>query len=351
MIQHRHLALLLAGLGLAGCNGEEPATTGDTTTPPQSFAACEQEFTITAPDPDLVWTPNAIKLVSQQLAPGVFAIYDENVDKSAPAGIPLATSGGFVIGEDGVLLVETMINRQLFCQAIDLVRARTDKPVLYAVNTSSHGDHSYGNMFLPAGVQVVQHERTAEYIAGHFAEDLEFMKPNFGGDAQGLGEIKPVAADILVTDGEAWSVDLGGVSVEARYHGFAQTGGDLFVHVPSAKVVWTGNAVVAEEPAIPWLLAGHAEETGVTLAALKAAVPADTIVVPGHGRAIAPDGLDFSISYLETLVSEVDAAVDQGLSQEETASTVTMEPFQGYALWGWIHTSVNVPNTYSDLTK
>jgi cyclase len=353
MNHHRHIAFLLAGLTVIGCNEEAPpSSSGPDKVPaaPQTFAACEGEITITAPDPMVAWTPNAIRLTSHKLAPGVFAVYDANVDKDAPAGIPLATSGGFVIGDSGVLLVESMINRQLFCQFIGLVREQTDKPVTHVVNTSSHGDHSYGNTFLPEGVHVVQHERTAAYIAEHFEEDIAFMRSNFGGDSQGFAEIKPVAADVLVKD-DGWSVDLGGVSVAARYYGFAQTGGDLFVHVPSAKVVWTGNAVVAEKPAIPWLLSGHAEETSVTLAAVKAAMPQGTIVVPGHGRAVSLDDIDFSISYLGALVTEVGAAVNNGLSEQDTVSTVTMTSFKGYALWDWIHSTVNVPGTYQEIKK
>ena len=362
MSPHPRIASLLASLVIIGCN-EAPgssegaggagasgsASTSSSATAPQEFAACSGTFEITAPNPKYTWTPKAIRLMSQQLAPGVFAVYDTNVDQYGPAGIPLATSGGFVIGDDGVLLVESMINRQLFCQVIDLVRQKTDKPIRYVVNTSSHGDHSFGNAFLPEGVHIVQHQRTATYIAEHFKEDIAFMEANFGAD-QGIDEIKPVAADTLVTD-DGWSVDLGGVSVEARYYGFAQTGGDLFVRVPSAKVVWTGNALVAEKPAVPWLLDGHAEETGITLAAVKAALPEDTIVVPGHGRAVKTKELDFSISYLGTLVSEVGTAVDKGMTEEQTVASVTMESFKGYAIWDWIHTQVNVPGTYKELSK
>jgi len=32
-------------------------------------------------------------------------------------------------------------------------------------------------------------------------------------------------------------------------------------------------------------------------------------------------------------------------------AAVTMVPFQGYALWGWIHQMVNVPTTYGELKK
>lgn len=335
-------SFLAAGLAIAGCGS---------TAAPQTIEAClGTPAALTAPNPMNVWTPNAIRLVSQRLADRVYAVYDSNAATYSAAGIPLATSGGFVVGESGVLLVESMINRQLFCQLIGLVRAETDKPITHVVNTSSHGDHSFGNTFLPAGVHVVQHKRTAEYIAAHFQEDVDFMKKNFGAD-QGLDEIRAVAADTLVDDATPFSVDLGGVQVTARYYGFGQTGGDLFVHVPSAKVVWTGNPLVAAKPAVPWLLAGHGQEVGMTLSQVKAALPADTIVVPGHDHPTGVGGFDFSVSYLSTLQSEVTAAVNQGLTVDQTVATVTMKPFQGYAIWDWIHKTVNVPTTYAEIKK
>lgn len=334
--------LAVALVSLAACGG--------TPTSRQTFAACQTPAQLTAPNPKYVWTPNAIRLVSRQITPRVFAIYDANAEKDAPAGIPLATSGGFVIGDDGVLLVETMINRQLFCQLIGLVQAQTDKPIRYAVNTSSHGDHSFGNTFLLPEIQIVQHERTAAYIAAHFQDDVAFMKQNFGAD-QGLDEIRPAKAHVLVGDGGPWSVDLGGVRVEARYHGFAQTGGDLFVHVPGAKVLWTGNPLVSQRPAVPWLLDGHAREVTATLAQVKAGLPQDTIVVPGHSHPSGLDSFSFSIDYLNTLVREVDSAVKGGLSQEQAVVAVKMDAFRGYAIWDWVHGMVNVPNTYKETQK
>ncbi|MEX1368864.1 MAG: MBL fold metallo-hydrolase [Nannocystaceae bacterium] len=314
---------------------------------PQQFEACEMEFTITEPSPNYPWTPNAVQLVSEQLHPGVFAVYDANADAFAPEGIPLATSAGFVIGDQGVVLIETMINRQLLCQLVGLVREQTDAPILYAINTSYHGDHSYGNAFLPPEIEVVQHERTADYIAQNFEDDIVFMTTNFGAD-QGLDEITPVVPDIAVDDG-GWSVDLGGLTVEANYFGFGQTEGDLFVYVPQAQVMWTGNPLIAEAPAIPWLLDGQPQQIEQTLADVQASLPPGAIVVPGHGRPVAPADFDFSIDYLDALVDGVAAAHEAGLSEEETVAAVTLEPFQGYALWGWVHAVLNVPVTYAEL--
>lgn len=339
-MQPRSPSTLLAALLLTACGA--PAAT-------QEFRACDQPASFVAPNPAQPWTPNAVHLVSEQLAPGVFAILDADADKHGPAGIPLATSGGFVIGDDGVLMVESMINRQLFCQAIDLIRAETDKPIRYVVNTSSHGDHNFGNSFLPDDVEVVQHEQTADYIAEHFDEDVAFMEANFGAD-QGIDEIEPVAADIRVPD-SGWSVDLGGLTVEARHHGFAQTPGDLFVHVPARKVVWTGNAFIAEQPAIPWLLAGNGVAAEATLTSVRDSLPADTIVVPGHGRPLTPAAMSFGIDYLRAMIAGVEAAVADGLDVDATVAAVTLEDFQGYALWGWIHQQVNVPTTYTELKQ
>lgn len=342
----RSLAMLalLSTSACSGAAGDDEAT--DEGGAVQEFAACEAELELEAPNPAVPWTPNAVELVSEQLAPGVFAVYDANADEYGPAGIPLATSGGFVIGSESVLLVETMINRQLLCQLVALVREQTELPIRYAINTSYHGDHSFGNAFLPEEVEIVQHERTAAHVASSFADDVAFMLANFG-EGQGIEEVVAVAADIEVGDA-GWSVDLGGIEVEARYYGFGQTEGDLFVYVPAAEVLWTGNPLVAEAPAIPWLLDGHVHEVGETLAAVQTSLPSGATVVPGHDRPLGVDEFTFGIEYLAALESEVGEAVAAGLSEEETVATVTLDEFQGYALWGWVHAVLNVPVAYAE---
>ena len=136
------LALALAGCTASDTDPADSGVSGDTgdtaaSATVQVFEACEgRDFTVTDPVDGYPWTPNAISLVSEEVAQNVFAVYDSNAADYEPAGYPLATSSGFVIGEDGVLVVDTMINRQLLCQVFELVRAETDLPVRYAVNTS-----------------------------------------------------------------------------------------------------------------------------------------------------------------------------------------------------------------------
>ncbi len=349
------------GEGSTGTVASTDASTGNTTQADTTAADetattgvegdfspdCDGDFVITDPDPNYTWTPLAIRLAASELSPRVFVVHDERASTLGPEDAALATSGGFIIGDDGVLLVESMINEQLTCQMFDLVREQTDLPILYIVNTSHHGDHSYGNFFHGADTQIVQHEGAAAFISEHFEPDRQWMIQNFGPN-QGMEEVEPRPADIEVGN-DGWSVDLGGITVEALYFGFAQTDGDLWVWLPDQHVVWTGNAQVTRDPGLPWLIDGEAEASLATMDAVREFLPADTVVVPGHDVPQAPAIFDFTISYLETLLAEVQIAVDDGLTLEETIGAVTMDEFRGYVLFDWVHPQLNVTNTYADL--
>lgn len=295
-----------------------------------------------------VWDANKVMLEAKKLADGVFAVLPGDAEELAAQGRPVATTGGFVIGEDGVLVVESMLNERLNAQLFDLISAETDKPVRFLVNTSFHGDHSYGNFYLPEEIEIIQHQATADYIAEHFAADTEFMIRNFG-EGRGIEEVEPTPGDILVGEGGSLSIDLGGVTVDIRDFGFAQTGGDLFVSVPSANILWTGNPVIARAPAVPWLLDGHLLETLATLTKVSEHYDADTVVVPGHGPVTGMDAVKWNIDYLAAVRDGVRQAIDRGLSLEETVAEVQLPEFQGYALWDWVHPGLNIPAAYKDL--
>ena len=87
----------------------------------------------------------------------------------------VATTAGFVIGERGVLVVESMLNGDLASQLIGLCRQATTKPIRFLVNTSYHGDHAYGNYLFPETAVVIQHPATKSYMDEHFEEDRRFM--------------------------------------------------------------------------------------------------------------------------------------------------------------------------------
>jgi glyoxylase-like metal-dependent hydrolase (beta-lactamase superfamily II) len=297
-----------------------------------------------------VWDGNTVVLQSEKLAEGVFAYYPEGATKMQEQGKPIATSGGFIVGDKGVLIIDTMLNKRLNQQVQDLIKEKVGKPIKYAVNTSAHGDHSYGNMYLPENTVVIQHSNAQKYVSTNFKADTEFMMQNFG-KGRGIEEITPDTGDILVEkDGEI-KIDLGGKFVDIIDFGFAQTGGDLFIWEAESKVLWTGNAIVASKPALPWLLDGHLVETLATLKKVYDFLPSDARVVPGHGSVIGREDIKWHIDYLSTVKKEVQTAINEGMTLEQTVERVKMPEFGGYTLFGWVHPSLNVPAAYKDLSN
>ncbi len=340
------LALLSASvLFFFGCNSmpadEQPMA--EKTEPAQAIEEKKE---------NLVWDAGAVQLEYHKLAPGVYAYYPTDAQEKNPKGYPVATAGGFVVGDDAVLVVESMVNKRLADQVLGFVQEVTDKPIRYLVNTSYHGDHSYGNYVFPKSVSIIQHRKTKEFMDNKegFEADKKFMVQYFGAN-RGIEEVVARTGDIVLEDGALYEVDLGNKKVEIRHFGFAQTEGDLFIWVPEDKVFWTGNPIVAQPPALPWLLDGKHEEVLATLKKIRAFLPEDAVVVPGHGVPIQPKDIDFKIRYLESLHKEVKNAVEQGMTVEEAQKTITMPDYQGYALFDWVHSGVNVPNTHKDLSK
>ena len=54
---------------------------------------------------NLVWDAGAVKLEMEKLAKGVYAFYPTDAREKNSKGYPVATSGGFVVGDKGVLVV------------------------------------------------------------------------------------------------------------------------------------------------------------------------------------------------------------------------------------------------------
>jgi len=290
------------------------------------------------------WNAMEITLTPRKLSDGVYALVSSTADTKNPAGIPEGTTGGIIVGEHGVMVIETMLNATLANQVLDSVKKLTDKPIRYVVNTVYHGDHYYGNFLFPSTATIIMHSESKRYIDQKFEQDKKFMT-NLMGKEVGIEEVKPRAGDIMVDHDT--TIDLGERTVELKVFGLGQTKGDLFVWLPKEKIFFTSNAILAEKPAIPWLLEGNHDVSLETMRKIKAFLPPDTVIVPGHGRPTTVEAsLDYFIGYLETLDREVRAAVDKGLSLEETVKVAAAEAYSGYKLYPWTHKQINVPHAY-----
>lgn len=297
-----------------------------------------------------IWDADKVELKLQKVATDVYAMVPSTAETETTKGIPQATTGGFIVGDKGVLLIEVMLSKRLYEQEIKLVRSVTDKPIIYAVNTSDHGDHCFSNYLLPPSTIIIQNEYAKENLEKNYEYIKQFMVTLFG-KGKGIEATTFRPADITIPKNSNLEIDLGkGKIVEFINTGTAQSPADLFIWLASSKVFWAGNPFIAESPAIPWLFDGYFLEPAGNLKKIYDFLPGDAIVVPGHGRITNKAGIKFTIDYVEALKKNVEAAVASGLTLEQTIQTVQMKEFdKGYVLFDWLHFNFNIPNAYKDI--
>lgn len=282
-------ALAASGTALAGASVHQWATN-----PPASFI------------PPAIH-PEGVRLQTRQLAPGIYALL---------SGHGFVDNSGFVVGDRGVLVIDAHINGDMARQIQAAVRAVTDKPILYLVNTNYHGDHSFGNYAFPAETKIIAHRLTAERMR-HFEQEKRLMLRTVNNDPKVFGDARLRLPE--VTFEKRLSLDLGGRVVELYHFGRGNTPGDTVVYQPDAKVAWTGNLVVGAGT-IPPIFEGGAGEYLKTIARFAERLEVAT-VIPGHGAPATGAILGRYLSYLGELLETARLAARAGSSLEDTLAT------------------------------
>jgi cyclase len=276
----------------------------------------------------------------------------------APIGITPLVSGNslVVVGDDSVLVVDTGQFPSLARAEIAEIRRLTALPVRYIVTTHWHPDHWTGNgEFARAypGVSIIGTENTralsqshgAPYVAPEYPGKilealtkalargthgdgrpllpselpyLEMAKIQFQGYGPELASAVLIYPNIVFA--ETLDLYLGKRLVQVRFLGRGNTGGDAIVYVPDAKVLAAGDLVVSPYPY------GTGSFYGEWLATLQKLAAIDAqIIVPGHGAVEHDKTYVLRLTrLLQTVNTEVAAALHAGLPLEEAQKTITL---------------------------
>jgi glyoxylase-like metal-dependent hydrolase (beta-lactamase superfamily II) len=200
-----------------------------------------------------------------------------------------------VAGSAGLLVVDTNASDHAARSVLADLRRLSGTPVLAAVNTHVHFDHTFGNgVFAAEGAELIAHEEAAAALPAHAAE-IRAQAAAEAGEDERYAEL--VATEEVVVPGRTFSsaltLDLGDRLVELLHPGRGHTSGDVVVRVPDADVMLTGDLVEesAARDGVPGLGSDcFPMDWPTTLDLMLSLVGPTTVVVPGHG---SPVGRDF----------------------------------------------------------
>ncbi|HEX6660495.1 MAG TPA: MBL fold metallo-hydrolase [Sphingomicrobium sp.] len=244
----------------------------------------------------------------KQVGPGVYAAIDGPEHKAG-------SNAGFVIGDDGVLVIDAFFNEDAAKALVGEIRRLSPKPIRYVVNTHYHADHTGGDQVLrDAGAIIIAHRNVRGWVR---TNNVNLFGDRITPELKARIEALPLPD--LTTDKDL-TVWLGSRKVVVRTV-LGHTGGDLTISVPDARVLFTGDMLWRR--IAPNLIDGSVKEWAATDADFER-IPdaAETHYVPGHGDvADVKDVAEFR-TYLLDLKRLVAEGRKAGLKDDALAQSV-----------------------------
>ena len=200
---------------------------------------------------------------TREFTHGVHELGDGCVAYLQPDGSWGWSNAGLVVGDGASLLVDTLFDLKLTASMLDALQPFTaPAPVGTLVNTHANGDHCYGNAEATKrwdGLEVVASAACAEEMAEvppallagltRAPGEIGDLFRSFFGDFDFDGiELAPPTR----TFEGRHEIDVAGRTVELIEVGPAHTRGDVLVHVPDARTIYTGDILFIGGAPIVW---------------------------------------------------------------------------------------------------
>ncbi|MGH7804361.1 MAG: MBL fold metallo-hydrolase [Candidatus Binatia bacterium] len=253
-----------------------------------------------------------------------------------PTGTWGWSNAGLVTDGDEALLVDTLFDERLTAEMLHALKNATGfgaDDIGTLVNTHSNGDHTFGNRLARKAVIVASaataHEMAHEAPPAMLAELMknaasmgkvgEFFQRIFGAfDFAGVTLRLPDRTfsgeeRVLVGDKEVHLIEVGP----------AHTAGDVIVHVPADRVLFTGDILFVDGAPIAW-----AGPVARWIAACDRILAMDVeVIVPGHGPICEKTAVRRMRDYLAHVEREARKRHAAGLSSWEAAQEIALDSF------------------------
>lgn len=266
-------------------------------------------------------------LPTTEIAPGVF-VYQAPFQLLAPSNEGAIANVSFVVGRDGVAVIDTGNTPEAGERLLAAVKARTDLPVRYVINTHMHPDHALGDSaFRATGAKFVAHKKFARALLARAESYVDAAKRQAG------EELAPKLEDIVKPDievADTMTLDLGGRALELEAEPTAHTDNDLTIRDVQTDTWFLGDLLfMTHLPSVDGSFEGWVKLM-TKLRERKAAR-----VVPGHGPASAawPAALEPQQRYFDRLRTDVEALLDHGASLAVASEKAGLSEREAWALF------------------
>ena len=273
----------------------------------------------------------------EQLAPGVYAVIAAP-EEAAPANHGVVGNIGILVGDSGVVLIDTGTSARHARQLLAQIRRLTPLPVVLAINTHQNPAHVFGNGTLrDMGVPILAHRDTDGFIAARCERCLKQL-------VQALGETEMegtvVTRPSQLIDGPV-TVSAGGRKLDLLYYGPTSAPGAIAVLDRGSGTLFGGGMVTMDR--IPDVKDADLGQWQAALRSLGRIAPAR--IVPGAGPVFKADRLPDLAGYLQAIRPAVQAAFLQRVSLGEAAAAAQLPAYSRWAMYDGMHRK-NVEQLY-----
>ncbi len=255
------------------------------------------------------------------------------------------TNAGIIVGDNGVMVIDSLRVPSFARDLIQDVRSITSKPIQYVIDTHSHWDHTWGNEVFPEAT-IIGHENCYEEMVdvewNQQWRDKIVASDEPWAEEAGLVKITPPK----LTFETSMRLFFGGREIILKYLGKAHTSGDIFIHLPGDKIVFTGD--VAQDGGVPYLGDSYPEEWLETDNRMVE-LPVDRFV-SGHGPVGNHEALMQARGFIHSLVNHTKTAIQEGQDEANAVTYVIGALNPEFGGWrGFERLSETLPVVYGKL--
>ena len=276
-----------------------------------------------------------------EVAPGVF-VHQGRYELQSPQNRGDMANASFVVGTDAVAVIDTLGSAVAGRELRSAIRAVTDRPIRYVINTHMHPDHVFGNAaFKEDNPAFVGHYKLACGLATRADRYLAINKEMLGEAA--FAGIEVIVPTLAVE--KSLKLDLGGRTLVLETQRTAHTDNDLTVTDTATDTLFLGDLLFSVHvPTLDGSIRGWLaliEELGERKAAR---------VVPGHGPHAMelPEALAPEQRYLSAIAADVRKLIKEGKTLEDATKIAGFSERDAWKLFDNYHVR-NVSAAFAEL--